>query len=106
MTLAAPQDNSNRMPSTKNIVKKIIVDGHFDVTAFIYPGSDRSLVRSSAARTLSVMESCIPLTLRGFGGGETFSSKRVNLPITIDKRDCTAEMYVVSDDYADRKFDL
>lgn len=83
-------------PNTGNIVKRIWA-GHIAVTAFIDPGSDRSLVRSSVARSLGSVESRPPLTLRGFGGGFTASTEIIVLPPKIDDTENFADIYVVAD---------
>lgn len=96
-TASVSDNNTNLKPCTKNIVKTIVAGLH-KVTAFIDPGSDRSLIRSSAAQSLGNMKPCIPVTLRGFGGGTTSSSTSLTLPINIDNFESTAELFIVADD--------
>lgn len=97
VALSIPSNQSNQKPCSTNIVKRILA-GFVEMVAFIDPGSDRSLIRLTAAQSLGNMKPCIPLTLKGFGGGESHSSRSLTLPIVIDKIESTAELYVVADD--------
>lgn len=66
--------------------------------AFIDPGSDRSLVRSSIAHQFGAIEPCKVVHLKGFGGNIYAVTKCVRATVVVDKVVSETVMYVVDDE--------
>lgn len=83
--------------SKSNITKSILVGAH-QITAFIDPGSDRSLVRESIAHSMYDVQRCDAILLKGFGGSTYPAGECIPVIIKIDQLEVETKLYLVNDD--------
>lgn len=81
---------------TKVVFKEILVN-NVRIQSFIDPGSDRSLIKESAAAELSSIVSCEPHILKGFAGGEVICNSKVEVNLQVDDKHFNVELLVVHD---------
>lgn len=90
-----PIDNININRS--NITKQMTIGNHH-VNSFVDPGSDRSLVRGSSARSIGEVRQCNTLVLKGFGGGTYSTDKCVETTVQIDQVKVKTSLFIVDDE--------
>lgn len=84
-------------PMKINITKWIHI-GNQQLVAFIDPGSDRSLIRTSIAHIIGGVRQCAAVSLKGFGGSIYTSTECIIVSIKIDMVVAQTAFYLVTDD--------
>lgn len=87
----------NCRETNSELTKEIKVN-NVKLAAFIDPGSQQSLIGESAANEVGLLTHIQPRTLKGFGGGEFTTSRKLDVNIEMDKVLSKAELLVVDDD--------